>query len=42
MLEQPVPVAEAAYEPPQVEIVLTAEDLEREALYAGFSAYGPI
>ncbi len=28
----------AAYEPPRVELVVTAADLEREVLYAGVSA----
>ena len=30
---------EPAYEPPLVEIVLTADELEREALYAGTVGY---
>lgn len=38
---QPVRAAEPAYEPPQVEAVVTADELEREALYAGLVGYGP-
>lgn len=36
------PTAGTTYDPPQVETVMTAADLEREALYAGFDPYGPI
>ena len=32
----------AAYEPPRVEAVLTAEELEREVLYAGQSVITPL
>ena len=28
------------YERPQVEMVVSADDLEREVLYAGFPSYG--
>jgi len=41
-VEQPVPTAETTYEPPQIEVVVTAADLERESLYAGLGAYGPL
>lgn len=37
---QSVPSSTARYEPPQVEVVVTADELEREALYAGFPGYG--
>lgn len=30
----------SSYEAPQADVVVTADDLEREALYAGTSAYG--
>ncbi len=30
-----------AYEPPCIETVLTSDDLEREALYAGTGSLGP-
>lgn len=33
---------DSTYEAPKVEVVVTADDLEREALYAGLGAYGPI
>jgi hypothetical protein len=33
--DQPTDVAQATYEPPCIERVLTPEDLEREVLYAG-------
>ena len=29
------------YEPPQIEVLVTAEELEREAQYGGLAAYGP-
>lgn len=33
---------EPTYAPPQVEAVMTAADLEREALYAGPAGYGTL
>ena len=36
---QSTPTSEPRYEPPQVEAVVTAAELERESLYAGDGAY---
>lgn len=41
-LGQSVPTGNATYQPPQVEAVVTADELEREALYGGLPAYGPL
>ena len=38
--EQPAPTDTVPYERPQVEMVVSADDLEREVLYAGVPAYG--
>jgi len=40
--DQSAPIGEQPYVPPQVEAVVTADDLNREALYAGPAGYGPI
>lgn len=37
--EQSIPAGEPSYEPPVVEVVLTAAELEREAFYAGTVGY---
>lgn len=34
------PSSEPTYDPPQVEVVVTADELERESLYAGGGVYG--
>lgn len=38
--EPPAPSSEPEYVPPRVEHVVTAGELEREALYAGDGSYG--
>lgn len=38
-MEQPASGGEPVYEPPQVEVVVTGDVLERESLYAG-AVYG--
>ena len=38
---QSVPIGDVAYQPPQIEVVVTADELEREAQYGGLAAYGP-
>ena len=38
--QQSVPTTETPYNPPQVETVVTAADLERETLYGGIGPYG--
>lgn len=40
--EQSPLTGEPAYDPPRVEAVVTAGELERESLYAGTGSYGPI
>lgn len=37
---QSTPADESNYDPPQVEVVVTADELERESLYAGAGIYG--
>ena len=37
---QYVPVSAETYEPPHMEVVVTASELERETLYAGGPGYG--
>lgn len=32
---------DSTYEAPKVEVVVTEDELEREALYGGLGAYGP-
>ena len=39
--KQKLDLAPASYEPPRIEKILTPEDLEREAQYAGISQ-GPV
>lgn len=36
----PASTGDMIYEPPQVEVVVSVDDLEREVLYAGFPSYG--
>lgn len=38
--KQSAPTTEPPYEPPRVEVIVTASELERESLYAGAGAYG--
>jgi len=37
---QSAPIGEPPYEPPRLEVLVTATELERESLYAGGGAYG--
>lgn len=36
----PAPTGEMTYEPPRLELVVTGDELEREALYGGIGPYG--